>query len=51
MFTWYWVSDYCAENNIQFVLGHALYMNAIHGEAKNEKIDSYKIASILRGML
>ncbi len=50
MFTWYWVSDYCAENNIEFVLGHALYMKAIHGgKAKNDKIDSYKIASILRG--
>ena len=50
MFTWYWVSDYCAENNITFVLGHALYMKAIHGgKAKNDRIDSYKIASILRG--
>lgn len=50
MFTWYWVSDYCDENNIDFALGHALYMKAIHGgKAKNDKIDSYKIASILRG--
>ncbi|MCP3925398.1 MAG: IS110 family transposase [Desulfobacterales bacterium] len=50
MFTWYWVSDYCAKNNIRFVLGHALYMKAIHGgKAKNDKIDSYKIVSILRG--
>lgn len=50
MFTWYWVSDYCRKNNIPFVLGHALYMKAIHGgKAKNDKIDSYKIASILRG--
>jgi transposase len=50
MFTWYWVSDYCAANNIKFVLGHALYMKSIHGgKAKNDKVDSYKIASILRG--
>lgn len=50
MFTWYWVSDYCRENNITFILGHALYMKAIHGgKAKNDRIDSYKIASILRG--
>ncbi len=50
MFTWYWVSDYCTKNNIDFVLGHALYMKAIHGgKAKNDKIDSYKIVSILRG--
>jgi hypothetical protein len=44
MFTWYWVSDFCHKNNIQFVLGHALYMKAIHGgKAKNDKIDSYKL--------
>jgi|GEM_PF-7058385 len=29
MFTWYWVSDFCQENNINFVLGHALYMKLI----------------------
>jgi transposase len=32
------------------VLGHALYMKAIHGgKAKNDKIDSHKIAVLLRG--
>jgi hypothetical protein len=31
-------------------LGHALYMKAIHGgKTKNDKIDSYKIASLMRG--
>jgi hypothetical protein len=31
-----------------FVLGHALYMKAIHGgKAKNDKIDSKKIAVLL----
>ena len=31
-------------------LGHALYMKAIHGgKAKNDKIDSYKIAKLIRG--
>ena len=50
MFAWYWVADFCEDNNIPFVLGHALYMKAIHGgKAKNDKIDSYKIASLLRG--
>jgi len=35
---------------IEFVLGHALYMKAIHGgKAKNDKIDSFKIATLLRG--
>ncbi len=40
MFTWYWFSDFCHEHNIKFVLGHALYMKAIHGgKAENDKID------------
>jgi transposase len=50
MFTWYWLADLCAEEDIPFVLGHALYMKAIHGgKAKNDKIDSHKIAALLRG--
>ena len=39
-----------AEHRIPFVLGHALYMKAIHGgKAKNDKIDAHKIAVLLRG--
>jgi hypothetical protein len=35
------VADLCADQGIPFVLGHALYMKAIHGgKAKNDKIDS-----------
>lgn len=50
MFCWYWLSDLCAKEGIPFVLGHALYMKAIHGgKAKNDKIDSEKIAMLLRG--
>ena len=50
MFSWYWVADLCAKHNIKFVLGHALYMKAIHGgKAKNDKIDSEKIARMLKG--
>ena len=50
MFSWYWVSDLCAEEGIDFTLGHCLYMRAIHGgKAKNDKIDSKKIATLLRG--
>ena len=50
MFTWYWIADLCAQEGIAFVLGHALYMKAIHGgKAKNDKIDSHKIAALLRG--
>lgn len=50
IFTWYWLADLCARENIPFVLGHALYMKCIHGgKAKSDKIDSFKIARILRG--
>jgi len=50
IFTWYWLADLCAAEDIPFVLGHALYMKAIHGgKAKNDKIDSQKIAALLRG--
>ena len=50
IFTWYWVADLCAQEGIAFVLGHALYMKAIHGgKAKNDKIDAHKIAVLLRG--
>ena len=50
IFTWYWIADFCAENGIDFALGHALYMKAIHGgKTKSDKIDSEKIANILRG--
>lgn len=31
IFTWYWLADLCSKENIPFVLGHALYMKAIHG--------------------
>jgi transposase len=50
IFTWYWLADLCARESIPFVLGHALYMKAIHGgKAKNDKIDAHKIAVLLRG--
>ncbi len=50
MFTWYWLADLCTDENIHFVLGHALYMKAIHGgKKKNDKIDSEKIARLMRG--
>src|ERR1700756_2833220 len=50
IFTWYWLADLCQQEGIAFVLGHALYMKAIHGgKAKNDKIDAHKIAVLLRG--
>ena len=52
MFTWCWLADVCAAEGIGFVLGHALAMKAIHGgKAKNDKLDSFKIATLLRGGL
>jgi transposase len=50
MFAWYWLADLCLEEKIPFVLGHALYMKAIHGgKAKTDPIDAHKIAVLLRG--
>jgi hypothetical protein len=50
LFTWYWLADLCAHEGIPFVLGQALSRKAIHGgKAKNAKIDSPKIAALLRG--
>jgi transposase len=50
MFAWYWLADRCHAQHIDFVLGHALYMKAIHGgKAKNDRIDAGKIARLLRG--
>ena len=50
MFSWYWLADLCGEKGIAFILGHALYMRAIHGgKAKNDQIDANKIAGLLRG--
>jgi transposase len=45
MFTWYWLADLCLEQETKFILGHALYMKAIHGD----KLDSEKIARLMRG--
>ncbi len=48
-YAWYWLADLCAEHNIKFILGHALYMKAIHGaKIKNDKVDSQKIAMLVQ---
>ena len=50
VFCWYWLADLCHRDGIPFVLGHALYMKAIHGgKSKNDRPDSFKIATLLRG--
>lgn len=49
MHCWYWVADFCEDNGITFIPGHALYMRAIHGgKTKNDRSDSYKIATLMR---
>jgi len=50
IFTWYWLADLCAEENVFFVLGQALYAKTIHrGQAKNDRIDSRKSAALMLG--
>jgi transposase len=52
MFGWYWLSDACEAANINLVLAHALYLKAIHGgKNKNDRLDSEKIAHLLRSNL
>jgi hypothetical protein len=51
MFAWYWLADLCEHEGMPFVLGHALYMKAIHGgKAKHDRMDAHKIAALLRGV-
>lgn len=39
LFAWYWIAGFCEDNNVPFVLGHVLYVKAIHeGKAKNDKL-------------
>ncbi len=45
MFAWYWVAHLCAREKIAFVLGHALYLKAIHGD----KTKNDKLSALLRG--
>ena len=49
-FNWYWLADLCRQQNMRFLLGHALYLKAIHGgKTKSDRIDSEKLAMLLRG--
>jgi hypothetical protein len=50
IFTWDWLADLCAQEQIPFVLGHALSRKAIHGgKATNATIEAQHIALLLRG--
>ncbi|MEO2016401.1 MAG: transposase, partial [Fuerstiella sp.] len=49
-FNWYWLADLCKRQELPFLLGHALYLKAIHGgKTKSDRIDSEKLAMLLRG--
>jgi transposase len=50
LLTWYWLADLCVQEGLACVLGHAQYMQAIHGgKAKHDRLDAQKIAVWLRG--
>ena len=52
IFPWYGLADLWTREGMAFVLGHALSMKAMHGgKAKNDTMDSQKIAVLLRGGL
>lgn len=52
MHSYYWLADGCIQEDIPFYLGHAYYMKSIHGgKKKNDKIDSKKIADLMRSNL
>jgi hypothetical protein len=50
LFPWYWLADLCAQEHMPLVLGHALYLKAMHGgTAQNDPNASQKMAPLLRG--
>ena len=50
LFTWYWLAALCTRAGLPFVLGHALYLKAIHGgKAQNDRSAAPTLAVLLRG--
>jgi hypothetical protein len=50
LLTWSWLADLCAREQMPFVLGHALYMQALHGgKANNATMEAHNMAVLLRG--
>lgn len=47
-FNYYWLQDACQNDNVQFCLGHALYMRVGVHKKKDDKLDSYHIAQLMR---
>ena len=50
MHCWYWLADTCREQHIDFVLGHAWGMKAVHGaKTKCDRKDAEAIARLQIG--
>jgi transposase len=50
MHCWYWLADTCRDHGIDFVLGHAWAMKAVHGcKTKCDRKDAEAIARLLKG--
>jgi len=50
MHCWYWLADACRDHHINFVLGHAWGMKAVHGcKTKCDRKDAEAIARLLKG--
>jgi transposase len=50
MHCWYWLADTCRDHHINFVLGHAWAMTAVHGcKTKCDRKDAEAIARLLKG--
>ncbi|GAB1442695.1 hypothetical protein MASR2M39_15310 [Ignavibacteriales bacterium] len=47
-FNYYWLQDACQKDNLRFYLGHALYMRVGVHKKKDDKLDSYRIAQLMR---
>lgn len=49
---WYWVADWCQENNIPLRLAHAKMLKAIsYAKVKTDKVDARTLAELLRAGL
>lgn len=49
---WYWVADWCEENNIPLHLAHAKMLKAIsYAKVKTDKVDARTLAELLRAGL
>lgn len=49
---WYWLSDWCRENDVELVLAHAKMVKAIsYAKVKTDKVDAKTLAQLLQADL